>query len=48
MSRYPYEPTVEGAIPQSNTLGMAGFICSLAGLILGLLTGVGGILCIVA
>ena len=47
MSRYPYEPTVEGAVRQSNTLGMAGFICSLAGLILGLLTGVGGILCIV-
>lgn len=47
MSQYPYEPTIEGMIRQPNTLGVAGFICSLAGLILGLLTGIGGILCIV-
>jgi hypothetical protein len=48
MSQYPYEPTIGGVTRPSNTLGLAGFICSLAGLILGLLTGgLAGILCIV-
>jgi hypothetical protein len=35
------------AQPQSNSLGLAGFICALIGLVLGVTTGVGGLLSIV-
>ncbi len=45
MSHFAYDPTVQHR--QSNGLGLAGFICSLVGFVLGVLTGVGGLLCFV-
>lgn len=44
MTQYP--PQQPGIVqsPPSNGLGLAGFICSLAGIVLGAMTGVGGLL----